>query len=101
MLGGSMKTLEERRETKAFRELQKENIRLKRLLKEARRETRTSEFERYESYAEEGLEVVQPTSEDSFACPKCGAYGLYVFPLMNAHYFKCSSCEAKGRFEEK
>ena len=91
-----MKTPEERQETKAYRELRKENIRLRRQLKEMRREMRFIE-EAADSENDFVFVALPAPQVEKFPCPKCGSTSTSVFQLVGRDYYRCLSCDAKGR----
>lgn len=93
-----MKTKDERHESKALRELRKENIRLKRQIKEMRKEVRQIEDED----TDDSQPLVQSqlkSSKHKFTCPSCGSYSAETFEVIGRHFFRCEDCGSKGRLE--
>lgn len=92
------KTVQEREEGKALRELRKENIRLRREVKQLRK--LLARIDREEADSEEEFEVVVVTKNERPRpkCPKCGfSKDLYVFQLRNEDYYRCHNCDSKGK----
>jgi late competence protein required for DNA uptake (superfamily II DNA/RNA helicase) len=91
-----VKTKDERNESKALKELRKENIRLKRQIKEMRKEIRQEENDDSD---EPQPEILTKAKEprNKFSCRKCGSYSVEIFEVVNRDYFKCQDCGSKGR----
>ncbi len=89
-----MKTDQERMQSKQFRELRKENIRLRRQLKEMKKELRFAE-ENQNSDDDEFL--VCDEKKEVYPCPKCQSEQTVVFQIVARLYYKCESCGSKGR----
>lgn len=91
-----MKTPEERQESKLVRELRKEVIRLRRQVKEMKRDMRYAEEDQDE---ENDSLIVQPVvnNKERCPCPSCGSYSVISFELIGKEYYRCLDCDAKGR----
>lgn len=89
-----MKSEQERKETRQFRELRKENIRLKRQIAEMKKELRLTEQQDSDEDGE--LELVPVDFSKSYSCPLCEASHTRIFQLLGRDYYRCETCGSKG-----
>jgi predicted nucleic acid-binding Zn ribbon protein len=91
------KTPQERLENKTIRELRKENMRLRRQLKDLRKrgllDDEKDEFEEDEN----GFYIPEKIHRNE--CPSCSKQNVVVFPLGSTYYYRCEDCNSKGKFK--
>lgn len=94
-----MSKTDSRNESKLIRELRKENIKLKRELKQLRKINNRTEVEMEEFRSVIEIEVAEPPKKKKKdECPKCKSFDLHIFKLRGKDYYHCSECGSKGRY---
>lgn len=102
------KTDFEREETRQFRELRKEIIKLRHENAQLKKRNRQLEQQLYynSSEDEDDLEMIKESLSNNHSkaekdsCPACGAYEILYFQLMDRTYYRCNSCNSKGKCKE-
>jgi len=94
----------DKNETKLIRELKKQIQMLKRengqlKKKNARIETEYALAQSEQEFNEVYEPIVEKKDQPKLRCPKCGAYETMRFMLKEVPYYKCLSCEAKGKIK--
>ena len=94
-----MKTVYERLETRRFRELRKENIRLRKEVKELRKQLRLSEMAALEADVESEAYEVVPVEDGKpqFLCPSCDEPAIQFDLGPGRPYYRCPTCSSKGK----
>jgi DNA-directed RNA polymerase subunit M/transcription elongation factor TFIIS len=103
------KSPDERLETKYILDLKKQIQRLKKENQQLRRMNQKLDNDFIDSQIDlemEGIEVSQASknsttkAENRIECPKCGAYEVITFMLRNLPYYKCMSCDSRGKIKQ-
>lgn len=95
-----MKTESERLQSRYERELRRENIKLRKEVKNLRRQLLMNDRAAEDKDFDEEFELVEiALSKEENFCPKCKDSHVSLFTLLEKKYYNCQSCGSKGPFQ--